>query len=304
VAHREDASVNRTLQVGVVLPQIELGPGPEEPRAFAEAADAFGFHHLLAFDHVLGADHTGREPLGGPYTHESSFHEPLVLFGYLAACTTQIRFVTGVLVLPQRQAALVAKQAAEVDLLSHGRLTLGVGVGWNAVEYEALGASFTDRGRRCEEQIGLLRELWDQPLVDVHGAWHRVDRAGLCPRPGRRIPIWIGGFSEAAYRRAVAIGDGFLVFTNSESAVPRLHELLAERGRDRSSFGIDVLVELLPMDPGRWVAELEQAAALGADRVTLHTMGPRGSVSGLSFAEQIDAIEWYRSVALESGLVS
>jgi probable F420-dependent oxidoreductase len=302
--HREDASVNRTVQLGVILPQIELGPGPEDPRAFAEAAEAFGYHHLLAFDHVLGADHTGREPLGGPYTHESSFHEPLVLFGHLAACTTQIEFVTGVLVLPQRQAALVAKQAAEVDLLSHGRLTLGVGVGWNAVEYEALGASFADRGRRCEEQIGLLRALWDRPLVDVDGAWHRVDRAGLCPRPGRRIPIWIGGFSEVAYRRAVAIGDGFLVFTNASSAVPRLHELLVEHDRDRSSFGIDVLVELHPMDPGRWIAELEQATDLGADRVTLHTMGPRGSRSGLSFAEQIDAIEWYRSVALESGLVT
>jgi probable F420-dependent oxidoreductase len=293
----------RGLDLGVVLPQTELGPGPEEPRTFVEAAEDFGYSHLLAFDHVLGAEHSGREPLGGPYTHESSFHEPLVLFGYLAACTSRIELVTGVLVLPQRPTALVAKQAAEVDLLSHGRLTLGVGVGWNAVEYEALGAAFADRGGRCEEQIGLLRELWQEPLVNFSGRWHRVDRAALSPRPGRSIPIWIGGFSDVAYRRAVAIGDGFLVFTDPAGAVPRLGQLLGEAGRARSSFGIDVLVDYFPADPERWRGELERATELGADRVTLHTMGPRGSASGLSFAEQVDAIERYRSMALRSGLV-
>ena len=291
------------VDLGVILPQIELGPGPEEPRAFAERAEALGYHHLMAFDHVVGADHAGRPTLGGPYTHESTFHEPMVLFGYLAACTHRIGLVTGVLVLPQRPTALVAKQAAEVDLLSGGRLTLGVGVGWNAVEYEALGAHFSDRGRRCEEQIDLLRELWAKPLLDVDGEWHRIDRAGICPRPGRSIPIWLGGFSDVAFQRAVTMADGFLVFTNAAATVRRLEELLHMAGRDRATFGIDVLVDLLPEDPARWSDELERAVGLGADRVTLHTMGQRGSPSGLSAGEQLEAIERYRAEAVATGLV-
>src|SRR6185503_11240568 len=182
---------------------------PGALRAYAQHADGLGYTHLLAYDHVLGADPEVHPGWSGPYDLHTTFHEPFVLFGYLAAVSS-LELVTGILVLPQRQTALVAKQAAEIDLLTGGRFRLGVGLGWNYVEFEALGEEFANRGRRSEEQIEVLRRLWTEPVVDFEGQWHRIPAAGINPLPVQRpIPIWIGGSAEAAVRRTARIADGF-----------------------------------------------------------------------------------------------
>src|SRR6185437_9886180 len=199
------------MEIGVVYPQIELGEDPNAVRRIGKAVEDLGFDYLLAYDHVLGAVHDDRTPpLPGPYTERDPFHDPLVMFGYLAGITERIGLATGVLILPQRQTALVARQAADVDLLSGGRLRLGVGIGWNHVEYDALGQDFRTRGAREEEQVQLLRKLWSEPLVSFDGRFDHIDRACINPRPRRPIPIWFGGFVEAAYRRAARLGDGFI----------------------------------------------------------------------------------------------
>ena len=197
------------MKIGAVFPHLEIGNDPVVIRDWAQAVEDLGYSHILAYDHVIGAVHEHREPpLLGPYTETSAFHEPLVLFGYFAACTRRVELATGILILPQRQTVLVAKQAAEIDLLSGGRLRLGVGTGWNYVEFDSLNENFHDRGQRQEEQVTLLRALWSEPVLDYHGRWHRVDRAGLKPLPGRQIPIWFGGFVDAAFERAARLGDG------------------------------------------------------------------------------------------------
>src|ERR1700736_5234579 len=193
--------VERQMRIGVVFPQTELGGDPAVVRAYAQGVEELGFTHILAYDHVVGADPKVHRGWHGPYNIYSTFHEPFVMFGYLAAVTS-LELVTGVIILPQRQAVLVAKQAAEVDLLAGGRFRLGVGLGWNAVEYEALGRSFSDRGRRSEEEVALLRRLWTERSVIHEGLSERVPGAGLAPLPIQRpIPIWFGAASEPALRR-------------------------------------------------------------------------------------------------------
>src|SRR4051794_950572 len=199
------------MKIGVVYPQIELGGDPDAVGRIGRAVEDLGFDHLEAYDHVLGAVHADRAPqLSGPYTEHDPFHDPFVMFAYLAGVTERIGLATGVLILPQRQTALVARQAADVDLLSGGRLRLGVGVGWNHVEYEALGQEFRTRGVRQEEQIQLLRRLFTEPVVDFSGRFDRVDRAALVPKPARPVPIWLGGSSEKAFDRAARLADGFI----------------------------------------------------------------------------------------------
>src|SRR5436309_13045629 len=196
------------MHLGVTFPQNEIGADPVAIRDYAQAAEALGYGHLIVYDHVLGADPTGRPNWQG-YTYKDMFHEPFVLFGYLAALT-QLELVTAVLVLPQRQTALVAKQAAEVDVLTGGKLRLGVGVGWNPVEYEALGMDFHTRGRAIEEQIEVLRLLWSQEVVSYKGKFHTITEAGLNPLPVRRsIPIWTGGSTDVVLQRIARIGDGW-----------------------------------------------------------------------------------------------
>jgi probable F420-dependent oxidoreductase len=199
------------MKVGIVYPQTELGGNPDAVRRVGLATEELGFDHLLLYDHVVGAVHEDRDPpLMGPYTDKDPFHDPFVAFGFLAGITDRIEFVTGILVLPQRQTVLVARQAADVDLLSGQRLRLGVGPGWNPVEYDALGQDFGTRGRRLDEQIGLLRELWTKPLLDYRGKFDSIDRGNINPRPKRSIPIWVGGFVDRAYRRGGRLGDGFI----------------------------------------------------------------------------------------------
>lgn len=282
------------MQIGVVFPQSEIGDDPSVIKDFAQAAESLGYSHLLAYDHVLGA-HPDREPrLTGPYTHETSFHEPFVVFGYLAGVTKTLGLVTGIIILPQRQTALVAKQAAEVDILSGGRLRLGVGTGWNYVEYDALNEDFHNRGKRQEEQVELLRKLWSESLVDFTGKWHRIDRASLKPLPGRRIPIWFGGSDERVMQRAARLGDGmipqFAPNDAGKAALARLDQYLAENGRDRSTFGIEAQVSLSAGED-KWAAHAQSWRELGANYICVRTMN-----AGLQRPQDhIDAIRRYKA---------
>lgn len=233
----------RVVKIGAVYPQTELRGDPAAVRRIGLAVEAAGLDHLLAYDHVVGAVHADREPpLWGPYDENDPFHDPFVMFGYLAAITDRIELATGVLILPQRQTVLVAKQAADLDLLSGGRLRLGVGVGWNYVEYDALGEDFSTRGRRADEQIGLLRELWRGDVLRFDGEFDSIDRGVVVPSPGRQIPIWVGGFSRRAFERGVMLGDGFIFAGNEErvhGALTDVRELAASRGRNLDAFGLD-----------------------------------------------------------------
>lgn len=229
------------MQIGAVYPQIELGGDPDAVRRIGLAAEELGYDYLLAYDHVLGAVHDSRDPkLWGPYTENDPFHDPLVMFGYLAGITERLEFATGVLILPQRQTVLVARQAADVDLLSGGRLRLGVGVGWNYVEYDALGEEFGTRGRRADEQIGVLRDLWRGEVTSYDGRFDQLDRGRLIPSPDRRIPIWVGGFSPPAFRRGIEHGDGFMFAgddTRLHQALDTFEGMAKESGRDLDGYG-------------------------------------------------------------------
>ena len=265
-----------TLRIGVVYPQTELRGDPGAVRKFGTGAEDLGFDHILAYEHVLGAVHDGRTPpLTGPYTERDPFHDPLVMFAYLAGLTERIGFATGVLVLPQRQTALVARQAADVDLLSGGRLRLGVGVGWNQVEYEALGQDFHTRGARQEEQIGLLRRLFTEPVVDFRGRFDRVDRAALVPKPARSIPIWLGGSSDAALERAARLADGFIFFgggTRAIDAWTRLLDRVSGLGRSAEAFGGDYVA--LPGGSVRELtAEIDAWREAGGTHASVVTIG-------------------------------
>ena len=234
------------MQFGAVYPQTELRGDPDAVRRVGLAVEAAGYDYLLAYDHVVGAVHADRDPkLVGPYTEHDPFHDPFVMFAYLAGITERIDFATGVLILPQRQTVLVAKQAADLDLLSGGRLRLGVGVGWNHVEYDALGQEFATRGRRADEQIRFLRELWRTEVTTFSGEFDALDRGIVLPGPGRQVPVWVGGFSPAAFRRGVDLGDGFIFAGDEErvhAALDRVEAIAREQGRDLDGFGLDCLM--------------------------------------------------------------
>ncbi len=233
------------MKFGVVYPQTELRGDPAALHDIAVAADTLGYDSMLFYDHVVGAQHADREPpLWGPYTEHDSFHDPLVAFGYLAGITTRLELATGVMILPQRQTVLVAQQVADADLFSGGRVRLGVGVGWNFVEYDALGQDFASRGPRLDEQIGLLRRLWTEPLVTFHGRFDHIERGCINPRPTRSIPIWIGGFGEPAFRRAGHLGDGFTFAGDVQpaiEAIARVRHHQAAAGRADQPMGLELI---------------------------------------------------------------
>ena len=267
-----------SVRVGAVFPQTEIGPDRGAVRAFAEGVAESGFDHLLAYDHVLGADRERHQHLLGPYRAEHQFHEILVVFGYLAAIAPELELVTGVIIAPQRQTALLAKQAAEVDLLTGGRFRCGLGIGWNDVEYEALGMDFSNRGRRFEEQIELLRKFWTEPVFDFEGRWHRVTAAGINPLPVQQpIPIWIGGSAERALKRAAQVADGFFpqrpLEGGWEATLEQMRIWAEEADRDWSRFGIEQRLSLADGGPDDWRRTAEEWRALGATHFTLVTMG-------------------------------
>ncbi len=280
------------MKIGVVFPQNEIGADPAAIRDYAQAAESLGYDHILVFDHVLLAS-----PDSTTVASDSNdmFHEIFVLLGYLAALTERIEFVTGVLVLPQRQTALVAKQAAEVDVLSGGRLRLGVGVGGNTLEYDSLGQDFTNRGVRSEEQIDFMRALWANELVTYEGKWHRITDAGLNPLPiARSIPIWIGGHADAVLRRTARLADGWMPVLppddHARAEVEKLRGYAREAGRDPAEIGVESFFTIRDRSPSDWLEWIDAWERLGATHLSLSTQ-----LSGFtSPAEHIDTIRRFK----------
>ncbi|MGO8949086.1 MAG: LLM class F420-dependent oxidoreductase [Ktedonobacterales bacterium] len=265
------------MRIGAIFPQTEIGDDPGIIREYAQVVEELGYTHILAYDHVLGAGLASRPGWRGPYSSETLFHEPLTLFAYLAAITQRVELVSGVLILPQRQTALVAKQAAEVDVLCGGRLRLGVGIGWNPVEYQALGEDFATRGARSEEQIEVLRALWTQPTVTFNGRWHHIEDAGIKPLPVQRpIPIWIGGEADATLKRAGRIGDGWFPQMapdeRAQAMVERLRHYTREAGRDESAVGIEARLSIGQVAEDQWAHYAAAWQALGATYLGVNTM--------------------------------
>ena len=284
------------MRLHAVFPQTEISADPHDVATYARTVEELGYDGIVAYDHVLGAHPDRPGGWTGPYTHQTQFHEVFVLFGYLAAITTRVLLSPGVLILPQRQTALAAKQASAVDVLSGGRLRLGVGIGWNAVEYEALGANFHDRGRRVEEQIALLRELWTNEVVDFTGNWHRVDRAGLNPMPVQRpIPIWMGADVERAIRRIARLGDGWFSHVKPDdegrAQVDRFREWVREAGRDPARVGIEGRIQAR-WDRDTWARSAEMFMTMGMTDLELATMG----AGYRSLDEHLKALRHFREL--------
>ena len=294
------------MNLGLVYPQTEFGSDLGLIREFATAAEELGYRQLILYEHVLGAD-PGVHELSGPYTWETEFHEPFVLFGYLSAITSAMELVTGILVLPQRQTALVAKQAATLQFVSGGRLVLGVGIGWNQVEYTALGQDFHRRGARMEEQIPLLRRLWSEPLLEFEGTFDRIPAAGIAPRPARPIPIWMGGWANAVLDRTGRLADGWLTAAGSprrwqdpnrivtpkdlERRLRIVHDAARKAGRDPSAISVSMLVGMIGFDglerfdADAWAARARSWGQAGATHIALSTLD-----LGFSPAQHMDAM--------------
>jgi probable F420-dependent oxidoreductase len=264
------------MRVGVVFPQTEIGAEAGAVRAYAEAVSALGYQHVLAYDHVLGADISVHAGWQGPYDLRSAFHEPFVLFGYRAALSS-LELVTGIVILPQRQSALVAKQAAEVDLLTGGRFRLGVGIGWNRVEYASLGKDFSNRGERIAEQVALIGRLWTEESVSFEGRFETVTGAGLAPMPIQRpIPVWFGGLSSAALRRAGTPGDGWFPLMAPGPELERARVLVEEAalaaGRDPGAIGMEGQLDFGDGDLDRLGRETHLWRTMGASHLSVNTM--------------------------------
>lgn len=285
------------MKIGVVFPQTEIGADASGVRAFGEEVEGLGYAHLLAYDHVLGANAASRPGWSGAYSSESMFHEVFVLFSYLAGITERIEFVTGVLILPQRQTALVAKQAASLDRLSNGRLRLGVGVGWNEVEYVGLNENFRNRGARSEEQIAVLRRLWTNDVITYEGRWHTIPDAGINPLPVQQpIPIWLGGYVDATLKRVGRIGDGYFPRGMPGDELSRNLEIIAEAareaGRDPADIGIEGRISLAQLPEEQWAGAVEAWRAAGASHLSIVTMG--GGWTGPD--AQIEIINRFKTV--------
>lgn len=293
------------MKLGVIFPTNEIGNDPGAIRAYAQAAEGLGYHHIVVFDHVVGGNRGSRPGWNPPYDHTYPFHEPFVTLGYLAAVAPSLELVTGIVIVPQRQTALVAKQAAQIDLLSKGRFRFGVGTGWNDIEYEALGQDFHTRGARLDEQIDLMRKLWADELVTFRGRWDTITDAGLNPLPPSRarIPLWFGGItSDRAIRRAARLGDGFFpVLAAGDTALRQIDSLrgyVREYGRNPAQFGIDPfigtqdMVAKTPRSPDEWAREAEWWRGHGASHCTINAMG--GGRRGAD--AHIEAIRAFREV--------
>ncbi len=264
------------MKFGAIFPQLEIGNDPAAIRDMAQAVEAMGYDHLLAYEHVVGADPDAHPGWKGVYDYRSAFHEPFALFPYIAALTRRIELVTCIVILPQRQTVLVAKQAAELDILSGERFRLGVGVGWNPVEFVALGQDFHTRGRRCEEQVRLIRELWTNDVVTFRGRWDTIVGAGINPRPNRAIPIWFGGTDDRALKRAAELGDGWFPLVQPDEAglakLKRLRSYAREAGRDPMALGVEARIQFGGTTPDQRRALVEAWRAAGATHISINTM--------------------------------
>jgi len=296
------------MKIGVVYPQTELGGDPAAVRRIGKAVEDLGFDYLLAYDHVLGAEHADRTPpLPGPYTELDPFHDPFVMFGFLAG-VTKLGFSTGVLILAQRQAVLVAKQAASLDVLCDGRFRLGVGVGWNELEFVGLNENFRNRGRRSEEQVQVMQKLWADPHVEFIGKWHRIEDAGINPRPpSGRVPVWFGGHHELTLQRIAQYGDGWmmLAYPMGQQAVAefdRLRRMVEAAGRDPHGIGLEVWVSTGAGDPQQWREEFRFWQRAGVTHVTVastHGRGVHARIAGRTMQDHIAAITQYREAVAD-----
>lgn len=287
------------MRIGVVFPQTEFPSDPVAIRTYAEAVEDFGYTHILAYDHVLGANPRRPGGLNGPYTFQDSFQSPLLLFSFMAAVTSQIEFTTGILILPQRQTALFAKQAATLDVLSRGRLRLGLGIGWNEVEYIALNSDFHTRGAKIEEQVEVLRALWTRPLVTYKGRWNHIPDAGINPLPVQRpIPIWFGGHADPVLRRVARTGDGWMpnyrTPEQASDALNRLRAYLTEANRKPVDIGIEPRLHYGLGREEEWLELSDAWKNEGATHLSINTMG-----SGFSSVdEHLSALEHFSRVML------
>lgn len=228
-----------------MYPSTEVPPTVESVRTFTAAVDAMGYDFVSVGDHVLAASHDRAEKMWGPYDESDAFHDPFVLSSYISALSPRLGLSTGVLILPQRQTVIVARQAADLAILSRGRFRLGVGMGWSPIEFRALGQDFSTRGRRADEQLPMMRRLWSGELVTVTGTTESIEQARLMPWPPASVPVWIGGASAAAYRRAAVHGDGFVFAEPVESAVrgaAKVLEQVRSQRCDTAGFGLELIM--------------------------------------------------------------
>ena len=294
------------MKLGVIFPQQEIGADPGGLREYLQAVEELGYDYVGVYDHILGADTANRPNWTGIYDKDDMFHEAFVLLAYGAALTTRIQLCTSIMVLGQRQTALVAKQAAAIDILSNGRMRLGIGVGWNAVEYEALGEDFTNRGQRLEEQIEVLRALWTQDPCTYEGHWHQIHEASINPLPVQQpIPIWIGGRHDRVLRRTARLADGWLTqshqLDDAPEAIDRLRTYAREAGRDPDTIGIEARVgsrrntPALQTGPEIWRTEALAWRDLGATHLSFNAMrsnlqGPTQHIQAIrAFKESLPA---------------
>lgn len=288
------------MKLGVNFPQNVIGGNPTIVRDFAQTAEGLGYSHIVAYDHVLGINRAAYPVWSGPYTSKDLFHDPFTLFSYIAGITERIELSPQIVILPQRQAVLVAKQAASLDVLSGGRLRLGIGIGWNKIEYIALGENFHDRGKRSEEQIAVMRALWAEPHVVFEGEHHTIPNAGINPLPAQPLEIWIGGGADATYDRIGRIGDGWLNIYVSpdrvQTALDKIQVSARKAGRDPGEIGLECWTGMGSGSAEDWRAELETWRDLGATHITLNTIFNRGhikAIEGAHVATHLKAIETY-----------
>ncbi len=296
------------MKLGITLPLVDIQGDPAAVRDFAQAAEALGYRHLGAPDHVLGVNVASRPEWGTRNTSKDFFHDPFVLFGFLSACTQKIEFSTEVLILPQRQTVLVAKQAASLDVLSGGRFRFGIGIGWNAVEFVGLSENFRNRGKRSEEQVRVMKALWAEPHVTFKGKWHRIDDAGINPLPTRRtIPLWFGGHEDVTLRRIAELGDGWIMLRQpmgaaAEAEFAKLRRYVAEAGRDPSAVGIEVWVSTAEGGPDDWRKALQYWKAAGVTHITLNSaygQPPHRRIAGRSMADHLAAMREYHAAVAD-----
>ena len=287
------------MRIGAVFPQTEAGTDIGAVTDYIQNVESLGFDHVLAFDHVLGANASSRPDWSGAYQHTDSFYEPMTFYSYVAAITSRLELATGVIILPQRQTALFAKQSATLDLISGGRLRLGIGTGWNQVEYEALGENFHNRGKRSEEQIDLLRKLWSQELVTFEGKFHTVTDAGLNPLPpGRSIPIWFGGMADPVLERVAKLGDGWLPLGSPNDKLKisfdTLKKYLDQNSKSMSDIGVEAMISLKNSGSDTDIRkDLSSWAEMGTTHISINTMN-----CGLKFpGEHIKAISNFIKIA-------
>jgi probable F420-dependent oxidoreductase len=296
------------MRLGITLPLVDIQGDPVTVRDFAQAAEGMGYHHLGAPDHVLGVNVVSRPDWGARNTSKDFFHDPFVMFGYLSACTSKIEFSTQVMILPQRQTALVAKQAASLDVLSGGRFRFGIGIGWNPVEYVGLNEDFKNRGKRSEEQVRVMRALWAEPHVTFKGEWHTIEDAGINPLPTKRkIPLWFGGHEDATLRRIAKYGDGWIMLahpagTLANAEFAKLRGYIKDAGRDPNAVGLEVWVSTGEGGPEDWRKQFQAWKDAGVTHVTVNSCyarGPHKRIAGRTVSDHMAAMKQYHAAVAD-----